>query len=183
MRLVLRILAVLAVGAGLALPAYAQELTDAQRQGLAARIESFDAAMLASDMKTVMGVIPPKVLEKIATTYKVTTEQLIAAAQEQIDVAMAEVKIESFSMDLDTAEIAHLSDGTIYALIPTETVIDMGDAGGKFRSSTKTLGLADEGTWYLVRIDDAEQVAILKDVYPAFADVEFPTGTMAQVTE
>ena len=183
MRLIARILAVLAVGIGLALPVVAQELTDAQRQGLAARIESFDAAMLASDMTTVMGVIPPKVLEKIATTYNVTTEQLIAAAQEQIDAAMAEVKIESFSMDLEAGEVGQLADGTTYVLLPTETVIDMGDAGGKFRSNTKTLGLAEGDTWYLVRIDDAQQVAIFKEVYPAFADVEFPAGTMEQVTE
>jgi hypothetical protein len=183
MRAIVRLLAVVAVAIGVAFPAFAQELTDAQRQGLADRIASFDAAMLANDMATVMGVIPPKVLEKIATTYNVTTEQLITAAQEQIDAAMAQVKLESFSMDLDSAEIAQLSDGTTYALIPTETVIDMGEAGGKFRSTTKTLGLPEGDTWYLVRIDDAEQVAILKEVYPAFADVEFPAGTMEQVTE
>ena len=59
----------------------------------------------------------------------------------------------------------------------------MGEAGGKYRSTTKTLGLHEGDVWYLVRIDDAQQVAILKEVYPAFADVEFPTGTMEQVTE
>jgi hypothetical protein len=183
MRLVARLFAVLALGAGLAFPAVAQDLTDAQRQGLADRIASFDAAMVASDMETVMGVVPPRVLEKIAATYGVTVEQLIEAAQEQINAAMAEVKIESFSMDLDAGEVAVAADGTVYVLIPTETVIDMGEANGKFRSTTKTLGLPEGDAWYLVRIDDAQQAAIFKEVYPAFADVEFPTGTMEQVSE
>jgi hypothetical protein len=35
----------------------------------------------------------------------------------------------------------------------------------------------------LVRVQDAPQVAILKEVYPAFADVAFPTGSMEPVTE
>jgi hypothetical protein len=182
MRFFARLLAVLALGIGLISSALAQELTDAQRQSLADRIASFDAAMLANDMTTVMGVIPPKVLEKIASTYGVTAQQLIASAQEQIDIAMAEIKIESFSMDLDAGEVAQLGDGTTYILIPTVTVIDTG-AGGTFRSTTKTLGLPEGDVWYLVRIDDAEQVAIFKGVYPAFADIEFPTGTMEQVSE
>jgi hypothetical protein len=40
-----------------------------------------------------------------------------------------------------------------------------------------------QGRRRLPRVDDARQVAILKQVYPGFADVEFPAGTMESVTE
>jgi hypothetical protein len=61
--------------------------------------------------------------------------------------------------------------------------MDLGEAGGKIKATSSTLGLLDEETWYLVRVEDAQQVEILKEVYPAFADVEFPTGSMEPVAE
>ncbi|CAN7623131.1 hypothetical protein ASC89_15425 [Devosia sp. Root413D1] len=178
-----RLFAAIAVFAVLATPVFAAEFTDEQLEGLAARIESFDAAMKASDMSQVMDVVPPKVLDKIAANFNVTTEQLIEATQQQMDQVMKDVEIVSFAMDLEAAEYFETADGTPYALIPTETVMDLGEAGGKVKATSSTLGLFDEETWYLVRVEDAQQVAILKEVYPAFVDVEFPTGSMEPVTE
>lgn len=183
MSLFTRLFAATALVAALAAPTFAEEFTAEQLEGLETRIESFDAAMKASDMAQVMGVVPPKVLDKIAATFNVTTEQLIEATQQQMDQVLKDVKIVSFGMDLETAEFLETGDGTPYALIPTETVMDMGEAGGKVKATSSTLGLLDEETWYLVRVEDAQQVAILKEVYPAFADVEFPTGSMEPVTE
>lgn len=183
MSLFSRLFAALALLVALSAPGLAAEFTAEQRDALAARIESFDAAMKASDMAEVMGVVPPKVLDKIAANFNITTEQLISAAQQQMDELMKGVTIVSFGMDLDTAEFIETADGTPYALIPTETVMDLGEAGGKVKASSSTLGLLDGETWYLVRVEDAQQVAILKEIYPAFADVEFPTGSMEPVAE
>jgi hypothetical protein len=182
MRPLLRLAAAVTLTFGLAVPAFAQ--TPEQHDALAGRIESFDAAMKANDMATIMGVVPPKVLDKIAEQFNVTTEQLVEAAQQQIDEAMKNVTLVSFGMDLEGAQFTTLDGGMLYALIPTETVMDLGEAaGGKVRATSTTLGLLDGETWYLVRVEDPQQVAILKQVYPAFADVEFPTGTMEPVTE
>ena len=166
----------------LTLPGVAQQLDDAQKAALAARIEMFDAAMKASDMTGVLGVVPPKMLEKIAAANSVTIEQLMVATQQQIDEALKSMTIVSFGMDLEAAEFLALADGTPYALIPTETVMDLGESG-KYRAKSSTLGLLDGATWYLVRVEDPQQVALLKEVYPGFADVVFPTGSMEPVTE
>jgi len=184
----MRLFARFAIGLGLMLalaaPALAQAITPAQHDALAARIESFDSAMRASDMTGIMGVVPPAVLDEIAKQNNITSEQLIAAAQQQIDAAMANITLVSFGMELDKAEYKTLPDNSTYALIPTETVMDLGPAGGgKFRATSSTLGLLDGETWYLVRVEDPQQVAILKTVYPAFADVVFPTGGIEPVAE
>jgi hypothetical protein len=128
--------------------------------------------------------VPPKVLDKIASTYNVTNEQLIEGLQQQIDEAMKNVTMVSFGMELEEAEFTTLDDGTLYGLVPTETVMDLGaDYGGKLKASSSTLALLDGDTWYLVRIEDPQQIAIIKEVYPAFAGVTFPSGSMEQVTE
>lgn len=183
MRLVARILAVVALTLALAGAATAQGLSAAQQQALGDRVASFDTAMKANDMTAVMGVVPPKVLDKIAATYNVTVDQLLAAMQQQMDEAMKSVTIVSFGMDLAAAEYIALADGTTYAMIPTETVIDLGEAGGKMRATSKTLGLLDGETWYLVRVDDPAQATMLKEIYPAFADVDFPPAVTEPVTE
>ncbi len=166
----------------LTLPGFAQELDDAQQAALTARVESFDAAMRANDMVAVLGVIPPKMLERIAAASNITIEQLMVATQQQLDDAMQNITLVSFGMDLEGAETAALADGSTYVLIPTETVMDLGESG-KFKATSSTLGLLDGEVWYLVRVEDPQQVALLKEIYPAFADVEFPTGSMEPVTE
>lgn len=181
MALFKRLIATLAVFAALALPALAAELTPDEQAGLEARIANFDAAMRGSDMAGILGVIPPAVLTQIATNYGVSSEDLVTSAQQQIDEALKSIAIESFGMDMATAEVVDLADGTTYVMIPTETVMDLGEAG-KMRSSSKTLALLDGGTWYLMAVDDPEQIAVLRQVYPAFVDVEFTAATMEVVT-
>ena len=183
MRILTRVLAAFALVLALAGAATAQGLSPEQQQALSDRVASFDTAMKANDMKSVMGVVPPKVLDKIAATYNVSIDELLVAMQQQMDEAMKSVTIVSFGMDLPAAEYITLADGTTYAMIPTETVIDLGANGGKMRAKSKTLGLLDGETWYLVRVEDPQHVAILKQVYPGFADVTFPTGSMEPVTE
>jgi len=178
-----RIVAAFALLLALAVPAFAQEVSAEQKQALTDRVESFDAATKANDMVTVMGAVRPKLLAKIAEKFGATTDQLLEAMQQQMAETLKIVTVESFGMDLDSAEFVTLEDGTIYAPIPTETVIDMGEAGGKIRVSNTTLGLLDEGTWYLIRVDDPQQSAMVKELCPALADVEFPAGTTETVTE
>jgi hypothetical protein len=179
-----RALAALALLVALAVPAVAQDLTEAQQTALTERVESFDTAMRENDMQTVMGVVPPKVLEKIAAQSNLSVDDLLAAMQAQMDEIMGKVEIVSFGMELDGVEYTTFDSGIVYGMIPTETVIDLGaDAGGKMKATSQTLGLLDGDTWYLVRIDDPAQVAIIKEIYPDFADVEFPAGTVEPVTE
>ncbi|HZY67683.1 MAG TPA: hypothetical protein VFE52_03805 [Devosia sp.] len=179
-----RVVAAFVLSLALVVSAWAAELTPEQRTALETRIATFDQAMRDSDIAATMSVVPDKILQKIADTYGVTVEQMIEAAQEQMDQLLqgGTVTIESFGMDLDAARIEELADGTPYALIPTETVINLGAEMGKVRTRSETLGLLDEGQWYLLRTEDPQQAAILKEVYPGFADVEFAPATTEPVT-
>jgi hypothetical protein len=172
-----------ALGALLALsllaPAVAREVSEAERAALAETIAGFDAAMRANDMRRVMGTIPPRMLEAMAVQFSVTAEELIDAATEQMEQAMANVLLVSFSMKLETATYAELSDGMPYVLIPTETVMEI-PGTGKIKAVSDTLALIEEGTWYLLRIDPG-QLPLLHQVYPGFADVELSPGTMEPV--
>jgi hypothetical protein len=160
-------------------PVAAREVTDAERAALAETISSFDAAMRANDMERIMGTIPPKMLDAMAAQFGVTIEELIAAAAQQMQQAMANVLLVSFGMNLEAATYAELADGMPYVLIPTETVMEI-PGTGKIRAVSDTLGIIEEGAWYLLRVD-ASQLPLLHRVYPGFADVELSPGTMEAV--
>lgn len=175
------VLAAVALVAALTAPLAAREATDAEKQQLTETVSAFDAATIANDIETVVKTIPPKVLAAMASQFGMDVAQLEAAVIEQSKIALAAVTLVSFKMDLDAASFAEGSDGEPYALIPTETVMEVN--GGKVRAASDTLAILDEGTWYLVRIDDPAQVQILKQVYPGLAEAEFKPGTMEAVTE
>jgi len=163
----------------LLLPAAAREVTDDEKAALGEAIAGFDTAMRANDMDRIMGTIPPRILDAMAAQFSLTVDDLRAAMAQQMHEAMQTVLLVSFGMSLDTTKYAELADGTPYALIPTETVMEI-PGTGKIKAVSETLGLIEEGTWYLLRVE-ASQLPLLIQVYPGFADVQFSPGTMEAV--
>jgi hypothetical protein len=79
-------------------------------------------------------------------------------------------------MSLDSAEFLTTPTGRVYGLIPTQTVVQT-PGGTQLQSNNQTLTLEDGGIWYLIRIDDAQQIELMRELYPDFKDVSFPKGT------
>jgi len=168
--------AVLALGLALALvasAAWARPLTGQEKAALAATVSSFDAAMREGNHARAAQTVPPKVLAAIARRAKMTPEAVVAAMVKSMHTLQG--NIESFGIDLGTAIHKELAGGTPYLLIPTQTT--MAVAGTRVQVRSHTLALLDEGRWYLLRVNNAPQVQILREVYPEFAGVEFPRGS------
>lgn len=180
MQAALRHILVLILLVGTAGLATARPVSDAEREALTQTVDDFNAAMSEGNFERLVDTVPPRVIEHIAKQANVDVETLRKVMLEQITQAMGQVKIEAFSMDMEAASDHELPNGEPYVLIPTRTVVDTG-ASGKFESKSDTLAFLDEGTWYLVRVSEADQVKILREVYPDFAAVEFAAGTMEAV--
>jgi hypothetical protein len=175
----LRAILTAVVALSLLLPAAAREVTEAEKSALAATIAAYDGAMRANDMQHIMGTLPPPILEAMAAQFSISVDQLIAAAAMEMRQVMQTVLLVSYGMDSSAVTYAELADGMPYALIPTESVIQI-PGTGKIRTRSETLALIDRGTWYLLRVD-ASQLPLLVQVYPGFAAVEFSSGTMEAV--
>jgi hypothetical protein len=79
-------------------------------------------------------------------------------------------------MDMTAATAGMTPDHSrAYLLIPTETLIEWPD-GRRIRNRNSTLSLKEDGRWYLVRIEQPQQILMLRETYPEFEGVEFPTG-------
>ena len=172
----------LAIAAALAfvlLPcaALARQLDDKERAALAAAVASFEAAIREGDFAHVARTVPPKIIGAIARRSGATPDQIVPLMiklMQQVS-QRGDTKIESFGMDLGTADHKELASGEPYVLIPTQTIIAIG--GLRVRERSHTLALLDEGRWYLLRIGDARQLEILREVYPEFTGVALPSGT------
>ncbi|NTB98733.1 hypothetical protein G6M84_19830 [Agrobacterium tumefaciens] len=160
-------------------PALPRDLSPAEQNSLRTQIERFQTALSAQDFDVVGRTVPPKVFEFIAGEAGITVEQLRGALTAQMQMALAAVKITEFTMDTQAISLAQTADGTPYALIPTRTVMETG--GQTIEAKSHTLALMDGADWYLLRVSDQQQVTILRKVYPSFAEVVFPDGSMQPV--
>lgn len=157
----------------------AREPTDLERQDLAVAVGKFDMAMRGSNLEAIPDSMPPKLFEHIARMGNVSVDQLRNSMVEQMKSLFASTQIESFSMDANSAEFLELPGGEPYALIPTQALINTKTQ--RVLAKGKTLGLLENGNWYLVRIDEPQQVKILREIYPVFEAISLPAGTMEVV--
>ena len=128
-------------------------------------------------VRDIITVTPPKIWHHIAKQAGVDPKALREMVIKQTGEVMADFTFERVEMRFEDAEFKTTPDGEPYALIPTEFAMSS-PATGRVEVSSHTLAILDEGTWYLMRVNDIGQLAILRQVYPGFADVEFPSGTM-----
>lgn len=160
----------------IALPASAQTFTDADRARVEARIAQLDAIVSSGDLAGALEVVPPVLFRTIAERGGATEAQLLAAMREMIRTQLVGMSVVSHDMDLVAASPLVTPDGSqTYLMIPTVLVIDVPTAG-RVRISTRTLAIADGGDWYLIRVEEPQQVALVRELWPSFAGVEFPPG-------
>ena len=157
--------------------ASARPPSEAENKALADRVAAFDAAMRAQDYEAVTRTIPPKIMEHVAMQGGIEVEALRQNLVAQMSATLAKVQVVSFGMDLGKAVHRELPGGEPYVLIPTEIVMDAGETG-RFKARSDTLALLDAGAWYLLRVNETQQVTVLRQVYPEFAGIEFSSGSM-----
>lgn len=150
---------------------------DQEKASLSRTVADFDKAFREARYDDVVAVVPPRIVAAIAKKNGVTVEKLKPAMADVITKVLAAVKVESFSIDMGAAEYKELPNGAPYALIPTKTVIDAGDKG-RFAEATFSLAFIDDGKWYVIRVNDVANLMIMRSVYPEFAGVELPGGSM-----
>lgn len=156
--------------------AFGQEIGAADRAKIEARIEDLERAVTEGDAVAAIEVVPPRLLQAMLTEAGVSRAELDVALRESFAEVLTTVKFLDFGMDVAKATTQQTPDGSrVYLVIPTFTKLKVKDVG-KVRTDTNTLALEDGGEWYLVRIDEAGQVGMLRKVFPEFTGVEFPDG-------
>ncbi len=157
-------------------PAEARDLTAADMTELRTLIAAFDKAIETADFDSITRMIPPKIIAAMSDDFGIEPLQILAGIEEAMETAVSQMTLESYELNIDNAAFSETSAGRPYALIPTATV--MKAKGSTFHSENHTLSFADEGVWYLVRVDDANEVKFLTIAYPEFKGIDFPGGTV-----
>lgn len=153
--------------------AWATGLSAEQEAALEQRIDSFEAALKATDMAAALAVVPPRVVEHIAAKHNVAVADVIAAGQQQLEQSFGRAKLLAVEMDYTPERLLTLPDGLAIVTLPTRLKVDLGADSGIVTASGETLGLLDGETWYLVSLDNVEQITVIRQLYPALADIDF----------
>jgi hypothetical protein len=172
------VLLLLLISAGGMFRAEAKEIPDKQKKALKIAIFNFNKAVLSEDYPVVVeSSMTPLLLEHYSRKLEVDIKQIKAVIAKKMAMGMRGVKIRSFSMDQTSINFGELADGTPYALIPTKMLLEIDSQ--KVLSISETLGLIDDGKWYLVRIDNLNQVSLIRTLYPLFRIVKFNIDALA----
>ena len=182
MRRLTAVLVALAAALMIAVPGMARDVMPNEQAALEQRIAEFESAIRGNDFESMFSVTPPPIIGFIAEQAKVPEAELRAVMAAQMSEMMQSITFESFGMDMASAERGELPDGEPYVMIPTQSVIKI-PGTGTMTTNTHTLAFMDGGEWYLVRIEDQNQIDILRRVYPGFADVEFPPSDTSMEVE
>lgn len=161
-------------------PLAARAPTTPEKAQLTAGVAEFTAALKAKNFDGVLKVMPLKIIPTIAEQAKIPPDELRKAMVGLMTDALAKVTIDRFSIDLANAEYRELPDGAPYAVIPTVTEMSLSD-GRRFKEQAQTVGFLEEGIWRLIRVSDDQQLAILRQAYPAFAKVEIAKASLELV--
>lgn len=164
-------------------PGWAEPLSAEEQSSLNQTRDAFLQALENKKFDVVVQVIPPRIIKHIATEAGATVEELLAAMPALFSTAMADAtfhKSEIVTENLDATKV--VEDGKEFAWGFAPSRFEMTVSGQKIKVEGHTLALLDAGKWYLVRMSEADKVALIRKVYPFFAGVEFPqtTKTTAQ---
>ena len=177
-------LILLAALLAIALPvgaAQAQSVSDADRGQIQARIDELSGLISSGDLVGALDVVPPRIQTALSTRFGIPVEQIKPAMRQAMGPMLDALHIDGYGLDLAAAQVLRTPTGDrSYLLIPTFTEMTLQGAG-RFRADTHILAIKDEGEWYLIRIEDAPQQAILRELYPEFVGVDFPAGTTVQL--
>lgn len=155
--------------------AQAQDLSETDRAAIVAAVDGFVAAMDAQDHDVIAQTVPPRMIAHLADRAGVEVEAVRTALIAEMRELSGQAVIVEYRIDPDRMAVGRLDDGLPYALLPTETVVQVD--GRKVRVSSQSLALQDAGEWFLVRVSDPQQVTLLHTVYPGFAEMEFAPST------
>ena len=167
----------IALCALMALPAAAREVTPDDRAAVAALIADFEEALEIGDFPGLIGFIPPQMISTIAGGAGIPEEDLLEIMIAGMAEAMEAVTFESFGMALDAATEGETAAGRPYMMIPTTSVMQIEEMGRVTATST-TLALQDGDRWLIARIDNDQQLDVLRRTFPDFEGIAFPAGTM-----
>ena len=158
--------------------AFAQSFSDADFARVAARIDQFERTVSSGDFASVMEFVPPVMFQKAAQDAGMTESQLLQVMRQLVRTQASNVTVLDYELDLAAASPALTPDGLMtYLIIPTTTLMEIED-GRRARTRNHTLALKEEGEWYLIRVNDAAQVDRVRELWPSFAAVDFPAGTI-----
>ncbi len=179
----MRMLIAFALSAMLAFPALARPLAPAEMETLTAAVDRYLSAIEKSDAPTIVGALPPRILNVFAGATGTEAGKLESTLIDQTKAMMKGTRFRdlAFGRSQLVAEDAALADGTAvtWVLIPTAFVSET--KSGRTKHEQPLLALNEGGDWYFLRIEGPQSQQLAAIAYPFLAEVKFPPSSASAV--
>lgn len=159
------------LGMFLGLPCAGYAMTEPDCSEIPGAVDGFLAAYEARDADAIIGAMPPDYLEAHADRLGVGAGFYRSVVVSMTAAALTAGAIEELEFDLAATACGTTTDGRTYGLVPTRSIARKN--GARQEILAETLALRDAGRWWLIQVNDENQISVLREVYPAFREVRF----------
>mgnify|MGYP000450794355 CR=1 FL=1 len=144
-------------------------------------VSEFEAVFLAGQIGDTLKFMPPKVKSVFLKAAGGSETRLKTEIQQTWEDALQVISLEEFSFDMSDTSVSKLENGQIYKTIPTYMLMGINaDPDTVIEAKSETVAILMDNNWYMVRLDEPEQVKLFRRSYPEFASLEISEATMEQ---
>ncbi|MEM0989515.1 MAG: hypothetical protein AAGK00_11580 [Pseudomonadota bacterium] len=163
----------------LAVPLSAQALPPDDRAAINASVHQFLIAYQTGDADQMVAAMPPSYVSAHARRVGLGPGFYRSLVVHFTEAALTDGSIEELEIDPGQLSVHRTPDGIEYGLIPTRSITSK--HGMRMEMTSQTLALKDQGTWWLIQVNDDNQISVLREVYPSFQSVAFDRPQKTQV--
>lgn len=114
----------------------------------------------------ILDTMPQKLFGFLAKKAKMTPQKAKEMMKKMTDRGMQDLPVDKMKYEViySKARINKSSTNREYVIFPTKTVFDMDSQ--LIKSTGNLVAIEDDNNWYIMRIENAQQTDILKQIYP-----------------
>ncbi|MBK4216055.1 hypothetical protein JJJ17_08970 [Paracoccus caeni] len=155
------------------------EVDDADRTAIAEAFDTLISDLENGNYENMIDNMPPAILEMMAAQAGGDLETLKPMIAQQMGAVLEQAEIIEFTYDIDGATTGTSEEGRDYAIVPTDTITGIGEQ--KMQTVGSTLALEDGDKWYLVRMETPQHSAMIGQLYPDLAGLEYDETVITPV--
>ncbi|MEI4485232.1 hypothetical protein V8J36_03450 [Frigidibacter sp. MR17.14] len=163
------------------LPAAARPMDAGEARKMETAVNVYLGAIGRGEADRVVGALPPRIKNIFAGSAGIEAGQLERTLTAQTAALLKAAKFANFSADFAGVEATDsvLTDGSKVTWVIVPTSFTAATAKGKTLNEQPLLAVNENGQWYMMRVEGAQQKQLVSIAYPFLQNVTFPESRVS----
>ncbi|MEI4471780.1 hypothetical protein [Frigidibacter sp. MR17.24] len=164
-------------------PASARPMAGGEARKMQTAVNVYLGAIDRGEADRVVAALPPRIKNIFAGSAGIEAGQLDRTLTAQTAALLKSANFSDFNANFTGVEATDsvLSDGTTVTWVIVPTSFKAATAKGKTLNEQPLLAVNEGGSWYMMRVEGAQQKQLVSIAYPFLQNVSFPQSRVSPV--